>query len=118
MAAEVFCGHDHVESPSYRTLTPDIFRHRVRHDLHFDQTRQTGVVFHMMSASVSWKNRLTAVATHMKMRSHLRGAVAVLDQKLCGAVTPAERRSRRRPAAQRHALQLPSAGYGAPAKSG
>src|SRR5437588_3277980 len=43
-----FVASDHVESPSYRTLTPDdLFDIVVRHDLHFDQTRQTGVVFHI-----------------------------------------------------------------------
>ena len=42
---------DHVESPRYRTLTPDdLFDIVVRHHLHFGQFRQTGVVFHMMSA--------------------------------------------------------------------
>src|SRR5256885_6694967 len=46
-----FVASDHVESPRYRTLTPDdLFDIVVRHNLHFDQTRQTGVVFHMMSA--------------------------------------------------------------------
>src|SRR5882672_7865521 len=46
-----FVASDHVESPLYRTMTPDdLFDIVVRHNLHFDQTRQTGVVFHMMSA--------------------------------------------------------------------
>src|SRR6476659_8291101 len=46
-----FVASDHVESPRYRTLTPDdLFDIVVLHNLHFDQTRQTGVVFHMMSA--------------------------------------------------------------------
>src|SRR5207249_53033 len=46
-----FVASDHVESPLYRTLTPDdLFDIVVRHNLHFNQTRQTGVVFHMMSA--------------------------------------------------------------------
>src|SRR5213080_1409632 len=44
-----FVASDHVESPQYRTLTPDdLFDIVVRHNLHFGQTRQTGVVFHMM----------------------------------------------------------------------
>ena len=44
-----FVASDHVESPHYRTLTPeDLFDIVVRHGLHFGQTRQTGVVFHMM----------------------------------------------------------------------
>src|SRR5438876_5558038 len=46
-----FVASDHVESPAYRTLTPDdLFDIVVRRGLHFDQTRQTGVIFHMMSA--------------------------------------------------------------------
>src|SRR6266540_2957263 len=44
-----FVASDHVESPLYRTLTPDdLFDIVIRHNLHFNQTRQTGVVFHMM----------------------------------------------------------------------
>ena len=46
-----FVASDHVESPMYRGLTPDdLFDIVVRHGLHFDQSRQTGVVFHMMTA--------------------------------------------------------------------
>jgi hypothetical protein len=46
-----FVATDHLDSPSYRALTPDdLFDVVVRRGLHFDQTRQTGVVFHMMSA--------------------------------------------------------------------
>ncbi|HZB42137.1 MAG TPA: peptide ligase PGM1-related protein [Ilumatobacter sp.] len=41
---------DHLESPSLRALTlDDLFDIVARHRLHFDQARQTGVVFHMMS---------------------------------------------------------------------
>lgn len=46
-----FIASDRVESPAYRLLTPDdLFDIAVRHGLHFDQARQTGVVFHMMAA--------------------------------------------------------------------
>jgi hypothetical protein len=46
-----FVASDHVESPHYRTFTPeDLFDIAVRHRLHFDQARQSGIVFHMMSA--------------------------------------------------------------------
>ncbi len=46
-----YVASDHVESPAYRAFTPDhLFDIAVMNDLHFDQTRQTGVVFHMMSA--------------------------------------------------------------------
>lgn len=41
---------DHLESASLRGLTPsDLFDIVVRHGLHFDQSRQTGIVFHMLS---------------------------------------------------------------------
>jgi hypothetical protein len=41
---------DHLESPVLRGLTPaDLFDVVVRHGLNFDQSRQTGVVFHMLS---------------------------------------------------------------------
>jgi hypothetical protein len=41
---------DHLESPLLRGLSiDDLFDVVVRHALHFDQTRQTGVVFHMIS---------------------------------------------------------------------
>src|SRR5437773_1609980 len=49
--AKFFIASDHLESPFYRVFTPEVlFDIIVRHGLHFDQTRQTGIVFHMMSA--------------------------------------------------------------------
>lgn len=46
-----FIASDHVEAPSYRAMTyRDLFDLAVRQRLHFDQSTQTGVVFHMMSA--------------------------------------------------------------------
>src|SRR5438876_3108605 len=48
--AKFFIASDHLESPHYRVFTPEVlFDVIVRHGLHFDQTRQTGIVFHMMS---------------------------------------------------------------------
>jgi hypothetical protein len=42
---------DHLESPRYRGYTPDdLFDLAVRRGLHFGQVRQTGTVFHMLSA--------------------------------------------------------------------
>jgi PGM1 C-terminal domain len=79
-----FVASDHVESPSYRTLTPDdLFDIVVRHDLHFDQTRQTGVVFHMMSAlGELGRTGLTAVGnSHEDAKAIYERAVAVLDQE-------------------------------------
>ena len=86
-----FVASDHVESPSYRTLTPDdLFDIVVRHDLHFDQTRQTGVVFHMMSAlGELGRTGLTAVGnSHEDATATYDRAVTVLGQE-AGAATSA-----------------------------
>jgi pheganomycin biosynthesis PGM1-like protein len=46
-----FVATDHLRSPAYRVFThEDLFDLVARHGLHFDQTRQKGVVFHMMNA--------------------------------------------------------------------
>src|SRR5438046_8426473 len=58
-----FVASDHVESEAYRSLTiEDVFDIAVRHGLHFDHSRQTGIVFHML-ASLGTRGRfgLTAV---------------------------------------------------------
>lgn len=48
---KAFVASDAVKSDAYRSLTPDdLFDIVVRHRLHFDQARQTGVVFHMLNA--------------------------------------------------------------------
>jgi len=85
-----FVASDHVESQSYRTLTPDdLFDIVVRHDLHFDQTRQTGVVFHMMSAlGELGRTGLTAVGnSHEDAKATYERAVAVLDQETGDPIT-------------------------------
>src|SRR6476659_3734471 len=79
-----FVASDHVESPRYRTLTPDdLFDIVVRHHLHFGQTRQTGVVFHMMSAlGELGRTGLTAVGnSHEDAKATYERAVAVLDRE-------------------------------------
>jgi hypothetical protein len=49
--SKYFVASDHVQSPAYRAFSPDdLFDLVVRRGLHFDQARQVGVVFHMMSA--------------------------------------------------------------------
>lgn len=46
-----YVATDHLESPDYRTLTPDdLFDVVSKNRLHFNHTTQTGVVLHMMSA--------------------------------------------------------------------
>jgi hypothetical protein len=82
-----FVASDHVESPQYRTLTPDdLFDIVVRHNLHFGQTRQTGVVFHMMSAlGELGRMGLTAVGnSHEEARATYDRAIAVLDEETHG----------------------------------
>src|SRR5436190_1616274 len=79
-----FVASDHVESPRYRTLTPDdLFDIVVRHNLHFGQTRQTGVVFHMMSAlGELGRTGLTAVGnSHEDAKATYDRAVGVLDEE-------------------------------------
>jgi hypothetical protein len=79
-----FVASDHVESPQYRTLTPDdLFDIVVRHNLHFGQTRQTGVVFHMMSAlGELGRTGLTAVGnSREEAKATYERAVAVLDEE-------------------------------------
>jgi hypothetical protein len=85
-----FVASDHVESPRYRTLTPDdLFDIVVRHNLHFNQTRQTGVVFHMMSAlGELGRTGLTAVGnSHEEAKATYERAVAVLDEETRGEAT-------------------------------
>jgi hypothetical protein len=79
-----FVASDHVESPRYRTLTPDdLFDIVVRHNLHFNQTRQTGVVFHMMSAlGELGRTGMTAVGnSHQDAKAMYDRAIAVLDEE-------------------------------------
>jgi hypothetical protein len=57
-----FIASDHLESPLYRAFSPDdLFDIVVRHSLHFDQSRQTGVVFHML-ATLGENGRIGATA--------------------------------------------------------
>ncbi len=87
-----FVASDHVESPKYRTLTPDdLFDIVVRHNLHFNQTRQTGVVFHMMSALGELGGTgLTAVGnSHEDAKATYDRAIAVLDEEARGEAQPA-----------------------------
>jgi hypothetical protein len=75
---------DHVESPRYRGFTPDdLFDIVVRRGLHFGQVRQTGVVFHMLSALGSeGRLGLTAVGdSPEEARAIFEKAQAVFDQE-------------------------------------
>jgi hypothetical protein len=84
-----FIASDHVESPLYRGLTPDdLFDIVVRHSLHFDQSRQTGIVLHMMaSLTESGHFGMTAVGdTPEEARELYDRAVAVLDAEAAEAL--------------------------------
>jgi hypothetical protein len=83
-----FVASDHVENPDYRTLSPDdLFDIAVRRGLHFDQVRQTGVVFHMLSAlGEHGFFGLTAVGeTHAEADEVYARALAVLDEEAVSA---------------------------------
>jgi hypothetical protein len=83
-----FIASDHVESESYRGLTPlDLFDIAIRHGLHFDQSRQTGVVFHML-ASLGSRGRfgLTAVENSAEdARALYDRTVDIIEREAAGS---------------------------------
>jgi hypothetical protein len=83
-----FVASDHLDSEAYRGLTPDdLFDIAVRHGLHFDQARQTGVVFHMISAlAENGRVGLTAIGESDRQADDLyQRTVGVLDEEAPGA---------------------------------
>ena len=57
-----YVSSDHLESSLYRAFTPrDLFDIVIRHGLHFDQARQTGILLHML-ATVAENGRFGVVA--------------------------------------------------------
>ena len=75
---------DHMDSSRYRGFTPDdLFDLVVRRGLHFGQVRQTGIVFHMLSALGSTgRLGLTAVGNSPEeARSIFDEAKRVLDEE-------------------------------------
>ncbi len=84
-----FVASDHVESPSFRTLTADdLIDLALRHGLHFEQSRQTGVVFHMLSAmGETGRLGLTAVADSREEAAALyRKTLDVLEEEAKAAL--------------------------------
>jgi hypothetical protein len=87
--SKAFIASDHVHSPLYRAFTHnDLFDIVARHGLHFDQSRQTGVVFHMVNGvGEQGALGLTAVAnTREDAQALYDKAVAVLDEEARKAV--------------------------------
>ena len=85
-----FVASDHEESPLYRVFTPDdLFDIVARRGLHFDQSRQTGVVLHMLAALGSHgRMGLTAVAdTQEEADALYKHAVQVFQEEAHAALT-------------------------------
>jgi hypothetical protein len=88
-SAKHYVASDNVVSPLYRAFTADdLFDVAVRNGLHFDQTRETGVVFHMLSAlGEHGRLGLTAVANTREQAQELYDrTVAVLDAEAAEAL--------------------------------
>jgi hypothetical protein len=82
---------DHLESPMLRGLgVDDLFDIVARQGLHFDQARQTGVVFHMISSITEHGTvGLTAVAdTPAQAEAMYRGAERILLDEARAALSP------------------------------
>jgi hypothetical protein len=82
--AKYFVASDHVESETYKSLTPDdLFELAVRQGLHFNQSTQMGVVFHMISAiSEHGRLGLTAVGdSHKQAYAVYERTVAAIEEE-------------------------------------
>jgi hypothetical protein len=86
-----FVATDHLESPAYRALSPDdLFDIALRHNLHFNQSRETGVVFHML-ASLAENGRIGLVAVEdsaAEADALYRRTQSVLDEEARRALAP------------------------------
>ncbi|HEX5069122.1 MAG TPA: peptide ligase PGM1-related protein [Vicinamibacterales bacterium] len=85
-----FVASDHVDSPYFRVFThEDLFDIVARHGLHFDQSRQTGIVLHMINGVAELGSfGLTAVAgTRSEADALYQKAVRIFEAE-------AEQRSR------------------------
>jgi hypothetical protein len=84
-----FVATDHLESPAYRALSPDdLFDIALRHGLHFNQSRETGVVFNML-ASLAENGRIGMVAVgDTATKALYRRTQSVLDEEVSPALAP------------------------------
>jgi len=86
-----FVASDHIESHAYRAFTPDdLFDILVRHKLHFDQARQTGLVCHMMTALAECgRMGFTAVGDSPEDAAEIyRRAIEIFDEEARIALSP------------------------------
>jgi len=84
-----FVATDHLESPLLRAFTcEDIFEIATRHCVHFDTARQTGAVFHMLSAlGEGGRVGFTAVGDSPENAEEIYAhVVRVLDEEAKAAV--------------------------------
>ncbi len=84
-----FVATDHLDSPLLRAFTcEDIFEIAARHSLHFDSARQTGAVFHMLSAlGESGRIGFTAVGDSPENAEEIYARVVkVLDEEAQSSV--------------------------------
>ncbi len=83
-----YAATDHLDSPAYRSLTPDDLLDLVaERGLGWDAERETGVVLHMVSAlAVAGRIGLTAIGdTLEEARTHYYDVKSALDEATAGA---------------------------------
>jgi hypothetical protein len=83
-----FVASDHVHSPAYKVFTHgDLFDIAARHGLHFDQSRQKGIVFHMVNGvGEQGSLGLTAVGnTREEAEALYHQTVGILDAEAARA---------------------------------
>jgi hypothetical protein len=89
---KAFIASDHVHSPAYRAFTHrDLFDIAARHGLHFDQSRHSGIVFHMINGiGEQGALGLTAVGnTREEAEALYKKTVEILDAEAAGALRSA-----------------------------
>jgi len=87
--SKCFVASDHVKSPFYRAFThTDLFDIVARHGLHFDQSRQKGIVLHMVNGVGELGDLgLTAVGnTREEAEALYEKTVKVLDEEAVKAM--------------------------------
>jgi hypothetical protein len=92
--ARYYYATDNLLKPAYQALTPDdLLDILVDHRLHFDPTRQEGVVFHLMGALATFgKLGLVSIAPSLeRAEEQYHRVVALLDSESAVAPPPRER---------------------------
>jgi len=93
--ARCYYATDNLQKPAYKALTAeDLVEILVNHQLHFDPTRQQGVVFHLMGALPMYgKLGLVSIApTHAEAEEQCHRVEALLDAEAALLPTPPSRR--------------------------